>query len=460
MRFPLIVSLLTALLLGCSGSPSARPTSAEELHNDAPVTGEQPGSAAREAVDEEPAERKVPDTQDQADRNPADTPTTEADSGTDSSSPSAESPAADEPEVAEEHRTPPAPPQPMSIGQLADSVLRDVEAPYALLVSDERPVLLTHDVDIDGLEDVCVLVVQAPEEEGASRTVSLAEFSDFSRLYQADRDFYTTYLQVYRQVGGSLKMVDRIPLGEKVVFESFAKLMIRPGFHLPVAFAASFQTPTGQETEWAVYHTPWEYSRLTLRDELRTSYYVEDIDGDRVLDVVVQERGFEEGTGYETFLTWFRWNGERFEEHRFANVVRSIRRFLERSRELLIQEEWQGFVEYAVAPEMLDPMAFRTQAAVDIVARAFRPATPEAPPEPVIGQDVDIVQVVFPNVMEDPFTPTDDGAAFPVSTRMVTRDGRTALFEATIVMMRNPFVGRQYTFVLHDQESGGTRHQR
>ncbi len=459
MRFPLIVSLLTALLLGCAGFPPSRPTSAEELQSVDDNGAEQTDSASPEKSKEEakPAADATPDTQSEGGDGPADrsSPSSEADIGPGPSAPTPGASAADELEGSEDGRQPPAPAKPMSLGQLADAVLQDVKPPYALVVSDGRPVLLTHDVDIDGMDDVCVLVVRTPQEAAeASRTVPLSEFSDFSRLYQGERDVYTTYLQVYRQAAGGLDLIDRIPLGEKVVFESFAKLMVRSGFKLPVAFSASFQTSAGQETEWAVYHTPWQYSRLTLRDDLRTSYYVEDINGDNVLDVVIQERGFEEGTGYETFLTWFRWNGERFEEHRFANVVRSIRRFLERSRELLIQEEWREFVEYAVAPDMLDPMAYRTESAVDIVTRAFRPVTPDPPPEPVFAENVDIVQVVFPNVMEDPFTPSDRGTAFPVPTRVVTRDGRTVLFKATIAMMQNPFVGRQYTFVLHNHEGG------
>lgn len=455
MRFPLIVTLLTVLLLGCAGYPPSKPASAQQPHETPSVTAEQPDGADGSKADREPTDREAQDRHSPGNDAATDLPSSSAESQPQRELPvtGKEDSEADSAAGRNERSAPAVPTKPMTIGQLGDSVLRDVRTPYALLVSEGRPVLLSHDVDIDGLEDVCVLVVETDTEKPDSPdTIPLSEFSDFSRLYQDDRDAYTTYLQVYRQRAGSLELVDTILLGEKIVFESFGKVMIRPGFRLPVAFSASFQTSTGQETEWAVYYTPWEYSRLTLRDELRTGYYVEDVNGDNILDVVVQERGFEEGTGYETFLTWFRWNGEAFEEHRFANVVRSIRQFLGRARDLLIQEDWRGFVEHGIAPEMLDPLAYRTESAVDIVAKAFRPATPEPAAEPVIADGVDIVQVVFPNVMEDPFTPSGDGTAFPVSTRVVTRDGRTVVLTATIVMMKNPFVGRQYTFVLHNDE--------
>ena len=58
----------------------------------------------------------------------------------------------------------------------------------------------------------------------------------------------------------------------------------------------------------------------------------------------------EEGTGYETFLTWHRWNGKTFYEYRTTNVVRNLNTFLRSTKELLLEGRYNEFISYGVDP--------------------------------------------------------------------------------------------------------------
>ncbi len=75
-------------------------------------------------------------------------------------------------------------------------------------------------------------------------------------------------------------------------------------------------------------------------------YY--DIDGNSILDIIDWEDGLEEGTGYETYLTWFRWTGKEYREYKSTNVVRNLNSFLEQARLYLSFKQMNEFLSYSL----------------------------------------------------------------------------------------------------------------
>ena len=133
----------------------------------------------------------------------------------------------------------------------------------------------------------------------------------FSRLFEAGTEVEMA-LAVFLQRGGTLVLHTQVPLGRKTVFDSLRIQPIVVGRSVPFAVSAGFQTGTGSVREWVIF-TGNGISRFSLDERLNSQPRIEDLDGDGVIDVVVRDQGYEAGIGYESYLTWFRWNGVSFE---------------------------------------------------------------------------------------------------------------------------------------------------
>ncbi len=311
------------------------------------------------------------------------------------------------------------------------------------------PLSVVTDVNGDGLPDVVLLTVSAgkPAE---------AEFSALSRLsliFSQSAPVPSYYLVVYVQENGSLRPLATIPLGEKRVLEGINALPYAPvtPSGAPVVVTASFQNKQGQEQEWTVFSRSGRYSRLSLVNTTTTHSVVRDIDNDGVPDVLVFHAGAEAGVGYETLITWYKFLDGSYVEFKNTNIVRNLREFLTESRQLLMDSDWNAFLQEAVAPEILAGMQKTSRDATAIVASLFRPIAN--------GQGLAtsfnyflptriIQNVVFPEILENPFPDPSHSSSFAMTVRIVCCEGESRFYSATVSMLPNPFGKREFSFTV------------
>ncbi len=339
----------------------------------------------------------------------------------------------------------PAPAQPVPIPSEAAlrRLLPAAARPYTPVQMQGRAVLLVQDVNRDGKPEIL-----APVAALAGSQVDPASLSDYSSVFVEGRQRVPFHLLVLTYEASGLAVSSRIDLGERYAFGGLTVVPLATSGPGPVALVASFPTRTGSEQEWLVFSGPSlrPVSRLALRDTLASRPKVEDIDRNGLIDIVVQESGFEVGVGFETLLTWYRWNGTRFVEQSVRNVVRNLRAFLASTRELLLARNWKALVQHCFASDQL--LYYRGEGLSDlqIIVRGlgltahYDPARPES----VL---TDIADLVLPLFQENPFSATDErGSYFLLAYRIVESSGASWVTETPVYMMRNPFAERQFFF--------------
>jgi hypothetical protein len=233
-----------------------------------------------------------------------------------------------------------------------------------------------------------------------------------------------------------------VELGERRVFEALTRTPLNTNRPLPLIITVSFLNPSGREQELLVFDgglTP--RFRRSLTENLSTRSWLEDIDADGMVDILTRERVLEEGVGYETFLTWSRWNGRAFVEVQTRNVLRSLAGFLASLREALLAGDPRRLAELAVEPRELARLRARgvSEAAALAAALGLDKAG--------LGELPRLTEAVFPEVLEDPFIARDDlGLYFQLTYRLVDENGVVYLPYARLYMLRNPFGDRQFAF--------------
>jgi hypothetical protein len=308
------------------------------------------------------------------------------------------------------------------------------------LTINGRIAIILHDLDSDQHPECLSLGVP-------SRGVDSQQMNsliDSSRLFQEDSPPIPFFLLVFVNDKGNFQRLKTLDLGEHVVFEYFRGRKLYTNRHLPVIITASFQTVEGREVELLVFDSDGGRTpiyRQTLVETLSTQYRLEDIDKNGMIDLLVKEKAIEEGTGFETFLTWYRWNGRDFVEYRSTNVVRNLNTFLTSATELLLTGELGKIVSF-----LLDPVSVRTLkrngwSNHKILIHTFGLEGMAVEEFPALRE------VVFPPLLEDPFTSQDErGSSFEITYRMIDRNGTSYIAKARLYMSTNPFTERQFTF--------------
>jgi len=315
--------------------------------------------------------------------------------------------------------------------------------PYTPVPLGGRAVLLLQDVNRDGAPEIL-----APVAALAGSEVKPEGLSDYSSVFVEGRGRVPFYLLVLAYEPSGLVVTSRIELGERFVFGGLTVVPLTSSESGPLALVASFYTRAGGEQEWLVFSGPSlrPVSRLALRDTLASRPKVEDIDRNGVIDIVVHESGVEVGVGFETLLTWYRWNGSRFVEQSVINVVRNLKTFLALTREHVLNRNWRALVTHCFAADQLAYYRGQGLSDMQIIMRGLglAPHYELLRPEVALAE---IADLVLPQFQENPFSATDErGSYFLLAYRVVETTGASKVIETPLYMLRNPFGERQFFF--------------
>lgn len=332
---------------------------------------------------------------------------------------------------------------PLSPNQINSGILANA-GPGAWPLSDHGQALeVSRRASAAGNPEIFAVFVDVKKEAEAE----VSTLSDFSRLFKQNLTPVEFSLVEFRQDGGRLERVKSFSLGKYMVFESLRVIAIHKGYDLPFAVTTTFQTQEGSNEVWVTFSQAGT-SQITLQQTLSRSPIIEDINNDGYLDIIIKERGIEEGTGYETFLTWYKWDGRAYKEYKTTNIVRNLREFLNHASELLSADKVEEFLQSSLLPRAVAALRAKGLGNEGIFFDVFHllPSSPDNPNDPLTSLG-SIQQVIFPNIFENPFTEQDmRGYSFPMTVRFVTADGVSHFYGAKVYMHKDPFVEPQFSF--------------
>jgi hypothetical protein len=335
-------------------------------------------------------------------------------------------------------------PSPLSLYQMYRRIAALVPEGWLPLQKDRAPLVVLLDVNNDSYDDAVSLLVQAEEVEDAA----VEKFSDFSRIYDPEERAFDCKLQLFIQASGRLAPSLEIDLGKRLVFEDMTAFSIHADDPEPMGVSVAFQTSEGSLKEWFFFSADG-HSRLTLRETFSIQPVVRDIDGDKTWDVLFFEKGYEEGTGYETYITWYKWDGDEFREYAVVNVLRNLKEYLTACARLLTDGQWDGFISYGLSSEMRQRYRSRVPGSRQIVTQLFSTlGSPELEQSSKPITELEVKKLIYPDLLENPFQKSARGEfIFPLRVRVIAEEGEF-VYGAYILMDDNPFENQQFTFIM------------
>jgi hypothetical protein len=330
----------------------------------------------------------------------------------------------------------PVPPE-LSAYEALRQAARLLPRELKLLTVGGRVPLLLHELSGDGNPECLAMAVRGQELKPAD----LEALSQSSRLFDSEAPAVGFVLLFYGNSQGSLRRPQVIDLGERQVFESLKRTSLYKNRSNPLIVTVSFLNLDGREQVLLVFDgaSGVPRYRTMLKESLAIRSWLEDIDGDGILDILTRERALEEGFGYETFLSWSRWNGRAFLQVESRNVLRSLRGYLETVRRDLFAGDERALLELATEARELQRLRARgmsERAALLHLLGLDSGGLAELPR---------IREVVFPEILEDPFITQDRfGSFFPLTYRITDENGTVYLLSTRLYMLHNPFGERQF----------------
>ena len=332
---------------------------------------------------------------------------------------------------------------------------------YSLLYRNGRPYFIRKNLFTDKRDDILVVYLSNGEDREAGEA-DFSRYSNISRLYEDEDTSFQCHIIHFSVTDKGLVPENRYSFGKHKVLEDIRELRIKKNSAFPFAVILRFQSVEGLEEKWLIF-TEEHVTRFHMKETFSNHSIVTDVDGDGTEDIVFFNKVFEEGTGYETFITWYRWNGRDFVEHKTINIVRNLREFLSKIKTIVIEEQCREFIETALRPEDVkrakqDAVSYR-----ELCSRVFVPVEKgdeqqeeeqtDSPSEreainPFLTEEKEILDIIYPEIMENPFMV--EGVReelFLLQMRVVTMEG-SYLYRAKLAMPVNPFSGQQFYFIL------------
>jgi hypothetical protein len=345
-------------------------------------------------------------------------------------------PPEEEPPAAMKPASEPVPPE-ISAFEALRQAARLAPPEVRLLTVGGRVPLLLQDLNRDGHPECLAVAVL----DRSLKPADIEALSQSSRLFDSPGVGFA--LLFYGNLQGSLRRPTLIDLGQRRVFESLTRTPLSAGRAVPLVVTVSFLSPDGREQELLVFDQAGGSPRYrrSLVERLGSRSWLEDIDGDGTLDILTREKVLEEGVGYETFLTWSRWNGKAFTDVATRNVLRGLSSFLASVREALLSGDRRRLAELAADGRELARLRARGLKEEEVLAALLGLESAGLQELPRV------TEVVFPQILEDPFIARDSsGQYFELTYRLVDENGLSYLPKARLYMLRNPFADRQFAF--------------
>ena len=269
--------------------------------------------------------------------------------------------------------------------------------------------------------------------------------SDVSSLLNEKKPSVGYYLAVFLQREDGVVSMYRLPLGSWKVFDNFGSLKINKSADLPFCIKTAFHTQEGTEHQWVIFSRYDKFDLFTFTNTISTHYEVRDIDDDQLLDILEWNKVFEEGTGYETYITWYRLRGSDYRQYKTTNVVRNLNSFLGLLARRLEEGRWEQVIAEMVRTKDRS-MLEGAESFADVFSLLFKSEDGKIP-------GVELRKVVFPTIFENPFYSKEEGKhkegfdTVRFSVRFIFQNGKSQVRSCEVGMSKNPFEGKEFFLV-------------
>ncbi len=278
-----------------------------------------------------------------------------------------------------------------------------------------------------------------------SENPAYSDLTELSHLYNnvSPEEYLLTCFQWYR---GDLFFAYTVKLGTFPVIENFkAEPFGQNAESAPMAVLVDFLSGEGG-VSYFVFCSALKGSSLKIRRNSASFAQRKDLDTDGIDDVLLYEAAFEEGTGKETFISWYRWDGRSLSSYKTVNIVRNLNSFLKESAASLENRSFRSFLSEFVHVDSGRDMG--TNLSFDeAFSRIFKPEGEVVNERDKITEESfsSTRKVIFPEILENPFDISAGDFSLELPVHFVAdRDHR---YSVGLVMNDNPFSGRQYYFV-------------
>ncbi|MBN2441410.1 MAG: hypothetical protein JXJ04_08685 [Spirochaetales bacterium] len=335
-------------------------------------------------------------------------------------------------------------PAPLSINEALKQIRKFITSPERPVINNNSILYLIHDFTSDGIEEICVPGIKSENKENAR----IEFLSDYSRLFTEKKEFFTFFLYIFSINEGTLRLMNKIKLGEQSVYKSMTKFSLYKGKSDPVVLSFHFNTQEGSIQHWLVFKSPAvkPLSQLLLSDTFSCKALVEDIDNDGWIDINLFERVMEEGIGCETFITWKKWNKKEFIDFKTTNIVRNLNNFLFKVKESGLSGDVTKLISYSFDPGEVQKYTKMGLSEMEILyaffglTKYFGSGHGER-----FNIFEDIHEIIFPEILDNPFYIRDEkGFYVKLSFRIMYSDGVSLIPEVLIYMLKNPFGKQQF----------------
>ena len=330
-----------------------------------------------------------------------------------------------------------------TIEELSNRVRTLISSSVKLLRINKNSLFLFSDLNNDNIQEVLALGVKP------DANVELSTYSDFSSLFLENRSPCSFFLYIFEYAAPEYILHGYIDLGLKYVYSGFDQIQIVKNSKFPFVISLNFHTYEGIEQEWLVFDEKnMPVFELSLKDTFSSKLVLNDIDSDGNMDIIIQEKGAEEGMGYETFLTWLKWNGRRFKEYKSSNIVRNLKTFLSDVKKLILEKEWQAVLNLCFNPQAISLYKSQGWSNTGIIFKAFGLSSVyDLNSDTSINILSSIKNIIFPEILENPFINEDSkGNYFNISFRIIDVNEIYVVSEMSLYIYDNPFNKNQFFF--------------
>ena len=332
--------------------------------------------------------------------------------------------------------------KPLSLDEIHQIIFDSAIPGFHPVIKEGDYLGIAYDLYGNGFHDFFVLFVQAETGEEAEFT----RLSDISELYEPEIHARSYYMQAFLQDAGRLVKGKRLDLGKRIALSSIDSINLSGTKRRPFAIEIDFLTQEKMEREWVVY-SDTGVSRFSFYETASVSAEIEDIDSNMIMDVVIRENVLQEGTGFETYLTWYKWNGTTFLRNGDTNILQNLNEFFQRGKKLLKAGRLADFIRYAAADPEVQKLRISGVTDEEIMTRLFTLVLDASGSERFSFDLSGISEIILPQIFEDPFYENEGLSVFPLEMRVIC--GREDyIFGGVMKMNENPFDKPQFMFIL------------
>jgi len=343
---------------------------------------------------------------------------------------------------------------------------------YLPVTENKKPIFVVCDCNNDGDTEFFVLFAESILENDVSE-ISIDSVRDLRNIYREEIYLRQFLLAVYKyqENGEEKKFIHKqnIVLEENGAFSSLKEIEIDKRKKI-YGISVNFLTSIGMHED-IVIKRKGSYSITSIKNTLSDSTRKEDIDDDGIIDLLRYEKVFVDGFGVETFITWYKFNGEKFLPVKTINTVKDLRAFLGESRLYLESKRIDLFIKKTVAPPILKKLNLAKISSEKILQRIFYPVKKESSDlidiTTMLSSNEDI-GFIFPEIFENPFRMDNDGLfSFTTYVRVLLKnDGaiissdddsddtdnssvNEEIYFVKIYMSNNPFEENRFFFFVN-----------